>query len=1304
MVVTACPTADELKNYTLGRLSEQDWAAIAEHVESCRQCQAAIATVDDVADTLVTQLREPAPGDSFLNESQCEAALKRARDIKGGTGVSPVEGGTGILPVEGGTGVSPVEGGTGILPVEPENNTGKMPVPLEVPPVPPGVEFKGYEILEELGQGGMGAVYKALHTKLDRVVAIKILSRGRAGDERAIARFEREMKAVGRFDHPHIVRAYDAREIGGAPVLIMEFVVGMDLGRLVQRLGPLPIAEACELVRQACLGLQYIHEQGLVHRDLKPSNLMLTRQGTVKILDLGLARFHFEQSEEEMTNSGQAMGTADYMAPEQASDSHAVDIRADIYSLGCTLYKLLAGSAPFEGSQYKGTFEKMTAHVQCSVPPIENLLPEIPRELAAVLEKMLAKNPADRFAQPADVIEALTPFCANAALPALLVRAEEAKTLSSGEFPARAAKRSGSLAVHSETQPTRRRTSILAAIGLMLFILGFGLGLSLGVLITIKKDGKTTSIEIPDGKNARVNEKGDVMIDMGEVQDKTRTRPIPQPAIEEKKPEQTAQRRTADGMIVPDSYRLGPGDTFTVVPISSIGAGPGGRGGRSVLSTYVMRSTEVAKTGIAYLGPKLGEIKVQGLTLDETEHAIEKKIQEDLDKYNPEVSITVLDNENRSKQGKLPDSYRISPGDKLSFQITGMPEGPFSANNPDLEVQVQPDGYVNIIQVTRTSSTGYIKFNGLTIKEAEKLVRDILIEKIKGITPKVEIMLRTLRKILENPPESHNIDLSTSDGKAAVPPEPYTIMPGDSLLIGAVGTIPDQPIDGIYVVEPAGTVPLGPAYGRVSVKGLSLVEAEGAITKQLQQILRQPEVSVTLAGWVDRSKPQTPPVEHRIAPGDILDIWGCGTITDQPIHGPYLVEPDGQVSLGPAYGRVNLKGQTFEEAEATVLKQLQQILRQPEVSITLGGWRKERKQIEDELMQKANASKTTRARNIPAVRREKTSDVNTTLAPPLLQPTQESLPSIFPSKPLVPVLPGLLQEAQGSGLPAGAGKKDEGPTALPAATVNPVAELKALQGQWKVVHVEKEKDAEFSLSESRAQNGMSVATVNRLKIGQDFVQFVSFEKGNAVTWIYRVDPTARPKTIDLYRSRSENKEGLFALGIYEMEGDLLKICLVNYLPSLKTEQRPKDLTVETGSDKVVITIQRYQPSADEKAVQGKWFLSGQIEDGKVVDKEKSKNNFYINFSDYSCQDGNIDTNQYQIDKIWHFCIYVLDPDKNPKTIKIYARIPDGPVFKNSPEGYGIYKFEGERLWIAYRVGGPAPEMFESCARLGRNAA
>ncbi len=910
MVATACPTADELKNYTLGRLSEPDWAAIAEHLESCRQCQAAIATVDDVADTLVTQLREPAQGDSFLNESQCEAALMRARDIEGGADDSPAQ-------PEINTGSK--------LPVAPdENNTGKMPVP-------PGVEFEGYQILEELGQGGMGAVYKALHTKLDRVVAIKILTRGRSGDQRAIARFEREMKAVGRFDHPHIVRAYDAREIGSAPVLIMEFVEGMDLGRLVRRIGPLPMAEACELVRQACLGLQYIHEQGLVHRDLKPSNLMLTRQGTVKILDLGLARFHFEQSEEEMTNSGQAMGTADYMAPEQASDSHAVDIRADIYSLGCTLYKLLAGCAPFEGSQYKGTFEKMTAHVQQSAPPIANLLPEIPQELAAILEKMLAKNPADRYAQPADVIEALTPFCTNAALPALLVRAEEAKTLPSGEFPARTPMRSGASPTHPEAKPTRRRTSVFAAIGLLLFAAGFGLGYNFGILVTIKKGEKTSIIEAPEGSNVQVSEQGNISIDLKGNENKAPAQPG-QPTNEVKKSEKRKQRFTVDMIPVPDSYRLSPGDSLVVeggmYEIKHFGESNGG-------------IIEVAGDGTITFDKIFGPVKVEGMTLDEAEYAAEKRIKEVC--FNPKISIKLIADEKTSAKQPDSESHLLAKGDKVDIQISIM----LNSEEFHEECTIEPDA----VMVDKKSGNGTWKIIGLTLKEAEIKLLGILRSQMNR-NSYATITLVKLKNKDQNQSETHNIDLSTSDGKTAVPPEPYTILPGDSLVIRAVGTIPDAPIDGIYTVEPAGTVDLGPAYGRVNVKGLSLVQAEPAITKQLQQILRQPEVSVTLSGWVDRSKPQTPPQEHIIDPGDILDIWVIGTLPDQPINGPFLVEPAGQVALGPTYGRVNLKGQTFEQAQETVTKQLVEILRQPEVSITLEGWRKMRKPSAEEELKK----------------------------------------------------------------------------------------------------------------------------------------------------------------------------------------------------------------------------------------------------------------------------------------------------------------------------------------------------------------
>jgi len=178
----------------------------------------------------------------------------------------------------------------------------------------------------------MGTVWKARHRRLHRHVAVKFLPKERVGDAQAIARFEREMAAVGELDHPHLVRAHDADETEGQPFLVMEYVEGIDLSALGARLERLPIAEACEAIRQAALGLQYAHEHGLVHRDIKPSNLMLTRDGQVKILDLGLALLQIsEMGRGELISTGQTMGTADYMAPEQVDDRHSVDIRADIH-------------------------------------------------------------------------------------------------------------------------------------------------------------------------------------------------------------------------------------------------------------------------------------------------------------------------------------------------------------------------------------------------------------------------------------------------------------------------------------------------------------------------------------------------------------------------------------------------------------------------------------------------------------------------------------------------------------------------------------------------------------------------------------------------------------------------------------------------------------------------------------------------------------------------------------------------------------------------------------------------------------
>jgi formylglycine-generating enzyme required for sulfatase activity/serine/threonine protein kinase len=413
MPTLTCPSRDELLAYAVGRLPDETSECIAAHLESCADCQASLITLDDSNDTFLAQLRQPAATDPYLEESQCRLAVARAR--------------------------------------------AAAETKEETPALLSGRSVRGrilgeYELIESLGRGGMGTVYKALHMKLDRVVALKVLTAGRTQDPRAITRFEREMKAIGKLDHHHIVRAYDAREIDGTPVLVMEYIAGLDLAEIVRRLGAVPVIDACAMARQAALGLQYAHEHGLVHRDIKPSNLMLTAPvssargaagegAEVKILDLGLARFHLDQSEAEetastgrtvsgeITGTDQAMGTSDYMAPEQISDSRAADIRADIYSLGCTLYKLLTGRAPFDDAEHQGPAEKMAAHVGETVPPICQVNPCVPPELAAVLDRMLAKSPAARFASPADVAEVLERFTKGADLSALVARAASGEPL-----------------------------------------------------------------------------------------------------------------------------------------------------------------------------------------------------------------------------------------------------------------------------------------------------------------------------------------------------------------------------------------------------------------------------------------------------------------------------------------------------------------------------------------------------------------------------------------------------------------------------------------------------------------------------------------------------------------------------------------------------------------------------------------------------------------------------------------------------------------------------------------------------------
>ena len=275
----------------------------------------------------------------------------------------------------------------------------------------------GYEILGVLSRGGMGIVYKARQLRLDRLVAVKVIDPSLAGESDLVARFRREQFLATRLRHPNLVAAYGAGQVAGLPYLVMEFVEGVGLDQLVEERGSLPVTEACEVVRQAAVGLQHMHEHGLVHRDVKPANLMLTPSGQVKALDLGLARLLNQAvAGGQITSHGQFLGTLDYVAPEQCEDSHGVDIRADIYSLGCTLYHLLAGQPPFAAPRYSSVFQKLKAHAEALAAPIREQRPEVPEAVASALERMLAKDRNGRFASPSDVVASLQPISACADL------------------------------------------------------------------------------------------------------------------------------------------------------------------------------------------------------------------------------------------------------------------------------------------------------------------------------------------------------------------------------------------------------------------------------------------------------------------------------------------------------------------------------------------------------------------------------------------------------------------------------------------------------------------------------------------------------------------------------------------------------------------------------------------------------------------------------------------------------------------------------------------------------------------------
>ncbi len=353
------PSRQQLHEFAQGRLPPEAMADVEEHVATCDCC---------------CQQLESAPEDTLLQLAREAATLS--------------------------------------FHAQPPKMKSSRPVAPNV--LPELADHPRYRVLGLIGTGGMGSVYKAQHRLMDRLVALKVISPAFLQNTAAVERFRREFRAAARLSHPNIVAAFDAEQAGNVHFLVMEFVEGLSLDQLVAQRGPLPVKQACHLIRQAALGLAHVHERRMVHRDIKPQNLMVGRQGKLKILDCGLARLsaepHLDAYEHDgrelagQTQAGMVLGTPDYMAPEQSVDASSADIRSDIYSLGCTLYFALSGRPLFP---HGSAVEKLLAHSQREPTPIRTLRPEVPAELASILDRMLSKNPAQRYQTPAEVAEDL---------------------------------------------------------------------------------------------------------------------------------------------------------------------------------------------------------------------------------------------------------------------------------------------------------------------------------------------------------------------------------------------------------------------------------------------------------------------------------------------------------------------------------------------------------------------------------------------------------------------------------------------------------------------------------------------------------------------------------------------------------------------------------------------------------------------------------------------------------------------------------------------------------------------------------
>lgn len=488
MLSPECIPDDVLQSLTVGDLSEEKAASWEEHLLQCPDCLARTRSIGK-ADTLVDALR----ASRHLQESADEISAVEALEQR------IVETSREDVMSSAPTAASEVDQPTFLSSPSPVTAAPTVHI-TGTAAIVPGNLFGPYRILKKLGEGGMGAVYQAMHTRLDKVVALKVLPSQVTRHQAAVARFEREMRAVGKLEHPHIVRAMDAGEIDGTHYLAMEYVEGTDLAQLVKNRGPLSVVNGCKAIRQAALALAAAHAAGLVHRDLKPANLLVGKNGQIKLLDLGLARLADDTAESsELTSAGQAFGTPDFMAPEQWEDAHTTDARADLYALGCTLYYVLTGRPPYGGDRYKTTVAKFRGHVNDPIPGLAEARPDVPAAVVDIYQKLMAKSPADRYQTAAEVVAALQPFTsskvANPELPGTPGTGLALSTgmVTSAELSPSVSRLTKQASASSGRGGRRPRTLVMAGAGGLLL-------LAAGIIVTItSKDGTKSTFNVPEG-------------------------------------------------------------------------------------------------------------------------------------------------------------------------------------------------------------------------------------------------------------------------------------------------------------------------------------------------------------------------------------------------------------------------------------------------------------------------------------------------------------------------------------------------------------------------------------------------------------------------------------------------------------------------------------------------------------------------------------------------------------------------------------------------------------------------------------